>query len=381
MYYQSENESVPIVFLFLTLGPERIIIIWISERKTIRMKKLKDHIKEISQLPSVSGFEDAFARLLLSRMEGRVDRCERDTLGNVIGVKNGYEGSGMRLLFEAHMDQIGLMIQSIEENGILRFTGIGGINPLTIYGKRVRLYGKQTVFGVIGMKPPHISTKEEQGRMRPISELFIDIGCRTREEALTFVTPGDTGVVDFIPDFLMAEHFSSSGLDNRAGVLTLLSLIDLLQDTRPIHDILLLFAVQEEVGLRGAKVAGYTLNPDVAVVCDVTFGDPVGNLTEIATGKGPVIAKGPNYYPPLVKKLCEIARREDIPFQEEVEERPGGTDAYYLQIARRGIYTAGLSIPLRYMHSPVEIINVKDVYRASKLMLHLALEEKILADT
>jgi putative aminopeptidase FrvX len=350
-----------------------------NSKNGTRLEKLKQYIKELSRVPSVSGSEDVLAELLISFMEGKVDSCSRDTIGNVIGVKKGSEQGGVRLLFEAHLDQIGLMIHRIEENGILRFTGIGGVNPATICGKRVRVYGREELFGIIGMKPPHIATKEETSRVSQISELFIDIGCRSQKEASKYVAPGDTAVVDYYSDWLLGDHFTSGGLDNRAGVYALLGLVDLLQESRHIHEVLLLFSVQEEVGLRGAKVAGYALTPDVAVVCDVTFGDPVGNPTEITTGKGPVVGKGPNFYPPLVHKICEIARREDIPFQEEVEERPGGTDAYYLQITKRGVYTAGIYVPLRYMHSPVEVINVKDVYRASKLMLYLTFEKNILS--
>jgi putative aminopeptidase FrvX len=362
----------------LTFTPEFIIISSASVRISGSggsVEKLREHIRSLSQVPSVSGFEDELARLLLSRIRGGVDRCYRDTIGNVVGVKHGRGKAGMRLLFEAHLDQIGLMVHRIEENGILRFTGIGGINPLTICGKRVRMFGRQKIFGVIGAKPPHLTSGEEMRRVDRVNELFIDIGCSTRDEALEFVSPGDTALVDYSSEFLLGEHFTSAGLDNRAGVYTLLSFLDLLRNTRHSHEILLLFAVQEEVGLRGVKVAGYDLNPDAAVVCDVTFGDPVGNPTEIATGKGPVIGRGPNFHPPLVRKLCEIAKREDIPFQDEVEARPGGTDAYYLQITRTGVCTAGISIPLRYMHSPVEVMSVKDVYRGSKLMYHLALEE------
>jgi putative aminopeptidase FrvX len=364
----------------LTFTPEFVIISSTSTRISGTagiVDKLKEHIRSLSQVPSVSGFEDELARRLLSRIQDSVDRCYRDTVGNVVGVKHGRGKGGMRLLFEAHLDQIGLMVHRIEENGILRFAGIGGINPLTICGKRVRVFGKQKIFGVIGAKPPHVISREELRRVDRVNELFIDIGCSTHEEALKFVSPGDTAVVDYSSEFLMGEHFTSAGLDNRAGVYTLLSFLDLLRNTSHAHEILLLFAVQEEVGLRGAKVAGYDLNPDAAVVCDVTFGDPVGNPTEIATGKGPVIGRGPSFHPPLVRKLCEIAKREDIPIQDEVEEHPGGTDAYYLQIARKGVYTAGISIPLRYMHSPVEVINMKDVYRGSKLMHYLTLEENL----
>jgi endoglucanase len=272
-----------------------------------------------------------------------------------------------------------MMISGIEDNGILRFTQVGGINPLTLYGKRVRVYGKREIYGIIGVKPPHLSAPDEK-RAEPIHELFIDAGYRSGREAARQVGIGDVVLVDQYVDELQGDHLAGSGLDNKAGVLTLLSAAELLSRVRHYHDVILLFAVQEEVGLRGAKVGGFKLHPDAAVVCDVTFADPGEGSITVKTGKGPVIGRGPGYYPPLVNRIGELAGREDIPVQEEVEARPGGTDAYYLQITRSGVYTAGLYIPLRYMHSPVEIICVKDVYRAAKLLTQLSLQEDLLGE-
>jgi endoglucanase len=256
---------------------------------------------------------------------------------------------------------------------------VGGINPLTLYGKRVRVYGKREIFGIVGVKPPHLSTAEGR-KAEPLQKLFIDAGYRSRREAERQVHIGDVVLVDHYVDELQGDHFAGSGLDNKAGVLTLLSAAELLSKVKHYHDIILLFAVQEEVGLRGAKVGGFSTDPDAAVVCDVTFADPGEGSITVRTGQGPVIGKGPGYYPPLVRKIGELAGREDIPVQEEIEPRPGGTDAFYLQISRSGVYTAGLYIPLRYMHSPVEIISVKDVYRAAKLLVQLSLQEELLGE-
>jgi endoglucanase len=340
---------------------------------------LKDHIAELSRVPSITGFEEEFSDLLLSIIQDKVDQTKKDSLGNVIAYKRGAGSERLKVLLDAHIDHIGLMITKIEENGILRFAGVGGINTLALLGKRMRIFGKQELFGITGMKPPHLLPQEELGKVEDLSELFIDAGFSSKNDAQKYVKVGDIAMPDFHTQELLNDHFSGSAFDNRAGVLALLSVIDLLTVTRNYHDIYFLFAVQEEVGLRGAKIGGYTVEPEVAVVCDVTFADPVSEPPVIATGKGPVIGKGPNYYPPLVKKLCDIAKREDIPVQEEIEPRPGGTDAYFFQISKTGAYAAGVSIPLRYMHSQVEIINVKDIYRAAKLMMHATAEETLLS--
>jgi endoglucanase len=344
------------------------------------VKQIKEQLAKLCAIPSVSGFEDAFADALQELVSEQVDRVERDALGNLIACKRGSGSRPLRLLFDAHIDQIGLMITAIEENGILRFTEIGCINPLTLYGKKVRLFGARERAGVIGMKPPHLSA-ENSGKGEPIHELFIDAGFSNRREAAGRVRVGDIAVVDYYSDELLGEHYTSSGLDNKAGVLTLVTATLLLSRTNHYHDMYLLFATQEEVGLRGARVGGFACEPDVAVVCDVTFADPGEKSITVQTGKGPVLGKGPNYYPPLVGKLADIARREDIPVQEEIEPRPGGTDARSLQVSRRGVYTAGVYIPLRNMHSPVEIINVKDIYRAAKLLVFLSQEEDLLGET
>ena len=342
-------------------------------------ENLRALAEKICAVPSVSGFEGAFADLVCSLLEGSVDSARRDRLGNVIAAREGRGGKKLNLLFEAHMDQIGLIITKIEENGVIRFSNIGGINPLTLFGKRVKVFGKETFFGVIGMKPPHIAAEEELSAVETLDKLYIDAGSRTRMESERLVSVGDVALLDYHSSALSGDHFASSGLDDKAGVLTLLSCAGLLGAMKAYHDVTFLFSVQEEVGLRGAKVGGYTLAPDAAVVCDVTFGDPMsdarGTVPEVVTGKGPAISKGPGYYPPLVKRLCEIAKREDIPVQEEIEAAPGGTDAFVIQTAKRGVYTGGISVPLRYMHSQTEIINLKDVYRASKLLALLAMEE------
>ncbi len=340
------------------------------------VKELKEQLKWLCSLPSVSGFEDEFADRLQERIAAHVDGVERDRLGNLIACKHGFGTQPQRLLFDAHIDQIGLMISAIEENGVLRFTDIGGINPLTLYSKRVRLLGRRERAGVIGMPPPHL-TGADGKKGEPLHELFIDAGFKSRRDAERSIQIGDIAVVDCYSDELFGDHFTSSGLDNKAGVLTLLAAAKILSQVRHYHDVYFLFAVQEEVGIRGAKVGSFSIEPDVAVACDVTFADPGDTSISVQTGKGPVLGRGPNFYPPLVRKFSDIAQREDIPIQEEIEPRPGGTDAYYLQVTKRGVFTAGVYVPLRYMHSQVEVIQVKDVYRAAKLLVLLSQEEKM----
>jgi endoglucanase len=343
-------------------------------------ERIKSCAVRIAEIPSVAGFEDALAALLQSLLGGKTDTVTRDRMGNVVASKAGHGEKKLGVLVEAHMDQIGLMITKIEANGLLRFTNVGGINPITLFGKRVRVMGRETLYGVIGMKPPHIATEEEFAEVESLDKLYIDIGLDSGSGSERFVEVGDAAVLDYASSTLLGDHFCSSGLDNKAGVLTLVAFADLMTAFKNYHDISILFSAQEEVGLRGAKVAGYSISPDVAIVCDVTFADPagVGQGPEVVTGRGPAVSRGPGYYPPLVKRIHEVAKREDIPVQEEIEATPGGTDAYAIQTTRKGVYTGGISVPLRYMHSQTEIVSLKDVYRASKLLAHLAMDPDLL---
>ncbi|MCX8058643.1 MAG: M42 family metallopeptidase [Spirochaetes bacterium] len=347
------------------------------------MKYLEQIIEDIMSVPSITGFEDFFAQKISSYIKDYFDSYNIDRLGNLILFKKGKGKDKLKIMFCAHMDQIGLMITKIEDNGILRFAQIGGINPLTLYGKRVKIIKEKNkdnepceyIYGIIGMKPPHLV--EDESKVEKIQELFIDCGFSSKDEAQKKIKIGDVALVDSNFLKLKNNHYSSIGFDNKAGVLTLISLSHLLKDIKPYHDVYIVFSVQEEVGLRGARVSTFSISPDVAIVCDVTFGDPKGNITDVKTGAGPVIAKGPNYHPSLVSSIENICSEEDIPYQTEVESRPGGTDAYIAQITKSGVFTSLISIPLRYMHTQVEIISLKDIYRASKIMYFISIKEKL----
>jgi len=344
------------------------------------LKYLEKHIESMMKTPSVSGYEKDFARQIQEKILPFVDKTEIDTLGNLIAYKKGTGKNKLKIMLSAHMDQIGLMITKIEENGILRFAPIGGINPLTLYGKRISIFtGKTTVTGIIGMKPPHLSDPSNN-KPEAISELFIDCGFMDSKTCSEKITVGDLALVDFEFQKLKNNHYSCSGFDNKAGVLTILSAAEILSAREHYHDVIYLFSVQEEVGCRGAKVGTFFVEPDIALICDVTFGDPKGNISDVKTGEGPALAKGPNYHPYIISRLEELAETEDIPFQVEIESRPGGTDAYVTQVSRSGVFSALISIPLRYMHTQVEIINLKDIYRASKLMADFVNQENVIPE-
>lgn len=341
------------------------------------MNIIKSIIEEIMKTPSISGFETALTKKIISLIKEKVDELHEDKLGNIIAFKKGSGKNKLKILYDAHLDQIGLIITKIENNGILRFQTIGGINPLTLFGKRVIIYGKKIISGIIGTKPPHLLESEEIKKIDSKTSLFIDTGYSNKKEVEKFIDIGDVALLDFETQKLLNNNYSSSAFDDKAGILTLIQSIFLIDKYKNYHDLYFLFSTQEEVGLRGAKVGTYQIDPDIALICDVTFADPVGNINDCQISKGFILGKGPQYSPVLTKKIEEIADREDIPYQVEIEPRPGGTNSYFIQINKKGTLTAGISIPLRYMHSQTEIINIKDLYRVAKIMALISVEETI----
>ncbi len=341
------------------------------------MEFFQEFMEQLLRIPSITGFEEKAARFIEEQIKPYVDWVKTDTLGNVIAFKKGSGKKKAKLMFETHYDQIGLMITKIEENGILRFTNIGGINKKSLPGKRVKILAKDEIYGIIGTKPPHLMSEDEAKKIESLDKLYIDCGFG-KQEIEKLVKVGDIAIFDFEPIRLSGFSYSSAGLDDKAGAVVVYSVAKMLSNVNPYHDLYFCFSVQEEVGLRGAKTAAYGIDPDFSISLDVTFGDPVGNPLKVSLGKGPTISFGPGHNPSFVRKIKSIADREDIPFQFEIEPRPAGTDAAVIQITKKGVYTALLGIPLRYMHSQVEIINTKDLYRSARICANIAMEEELL---
>ncbi len=340
------------------------------------MEVIKKYLDQALSIQSITGRETEFSEFLIDIIKDKVDSYEVDALGNLKAFIRGNGSEKLKILYDAHMDQIGLLVTHIEKNGIVRFTNIGGINPLVLYGKKVKVYGNKEMIGVIGMTPPHISNSDSSKALG-YDKLFIDLGFSSNKEAEKFLKVGDTALLDSKTIKLKKNNYSGIAFDDKAGVLALLSLIEQFSKTTPYHDIYIVFSTQEEIGLRGAKVAGYDIYPDIAIACDVTFADPVGVPYNLKTGEGPVLTIGPGHNSKLYKILTKIADDEDIPFQKEVEPRPGGTNTFTYQISKGGVFSMLISIPLRYMHTQVEIVNIKDIYRTSKLMKQIGLKEEL----
>lgn len=331
-------------------------------------------LAELSETPAPSGHEQRLARRVASELEEHSDEVRTDTLGNVIAKRAG-SGSDTppRLMIAAHMDEIGLIVTKVEDEGFLRFSPIGGVDPRAIVAQEVAVLSDPPVYGFIGVKPPHLLPDGERDKAMAIEDMFIDVGMGG-DEVRRRIRPGDVAVIKRKYSRLQGTRAAGKALDNRTGVLAMLEAMRLLSSLRHVADVYPVATVQEEVGLRGAVVSTYGIVPDAAIAVDVGFGAAPGLPEDdvIKMGQGPAIALGANVHPKLHELLVETARLHGIPHQIEPMPAGSGTDAWAMQVVRSGIPTAVVSIPLRYMHSSVEVVDIEDVRSTARLLAHAA---------
>jgi endoglucanase len=336
-------------------------------------------LKKLTEVVGPSGFEEAARDIVIEELKPYADSLWVDSLGNVIAVKKGSRGSG-RLMIAGHMDEIGLIISYIDQRGFLRFQPIGGISERVLPGQRVQIKTRdgRVIRGVIGSKPPHIMKPEELKQVPEIKDMFIDIGASSREEAeRAGVSVGSIAVFDRDLTFLggSPDVVTGKAIDDRVGVVATVEAFKAVDGNEV--DVYAVATVQEEVGLKGARVAAYSISPNVAIALDVTIASDVAGVPEqdwiTQLGKGPAIkvvdgraATGLIAHPAVRDKLIELAKQFGIPHQVEVA--PGGTtDASAIALNKEGVPAATVSIPARYIHSPVEVIHLLDLVNAAKL--------------
>ncbi len=317
------------------------------------------YVKTLTQKNAVSGCELAFSQYLQKILKEKCGESFIDPMGNVIGVKKSKTGCGSVML-EAHIDEIGLMIKYIDENGFLYFVPVGGIDPRILPGSQVTVHAKKDYVGIIGAKPPHVMTPEEYDTVLGCDMLYIDVGMDSKE-AKENISLGD--VVTFSGEYtpLINNFASAKCMDDRASVAILLSVLDMLSKTELEYDLYVCACVQEEVGLRGSTAAAFRVEPDFAIAIDVTHATtPDESKGTFKCGCGPVVCKGPNIHPALVESFITVLKKQDISYEIEIEGGNTGTDAWAIQTAREGIPTMLLSLPLKYMHTPIETLLIDD---------------------
>lgn len=329
-------------------------------------------LRRLCGVPGVSGRESRVAAVIQEEIGAQAE-CRTDGMGNLLVFRRGAARPAHKVMFCAHMDEVGLMVTHVTPEGLLRFAPVGEIDPRVVLGRRVRL-SENGRPGVIATKAVHLQRPEERRIVPDLASLYIDIGASSREEALPYAAPGDTACFDSDFTEFGDDMLKARALDDRAGCAVL---IDLIRSELP-YDCWFAFTVQEEVGMRGAGPAAFSIRPDVAVVVEATTAADVPFVEKgrevCRLGKGPAISfmdGGTLYDRGLFERACHAAGEKDIPWQVR-QGVTGGNDAGAIHTAAGGVRVAAVSIPCRYRHSPSCVIRAEDMERTERLVRELA---------
>jgi endoglucanase len=330
---------------------------------------LTEFLKQLITAPGLSGHEAPIRQLIAQTWEPLADELQVSRVGSLHALQRGTAPEPRPcILLAAHMDAIGFMVTGIED-GFLRFTGIGGHDPRVLPGQLVTVFGREPLPGVIVQPPARLLPPHVQEGSVPMEYLFIDVGLLPREVSRK-VRVGDVVAFAQQPLDTNGETLCGHSLDNRASVAVVTHCLQELRSRPHAWDVAAVATVQEEVTMAGAQTSTFALRPALAVAIDVTFAASPGSPAHrtYPLGKGPTLGWGPNVHPALFKGFRELAERLDIPFAVEVMPGHSGTDAYATQVAAEGVPSMVLSIPLRYMHTPVEMISMRDIRRGGRLL-------------
>lgn len=353
----------------------------------IPSKESLSFLQEMLATPSPSGFEAKIQNVIRKHYEQFADEVHRDVHGNQWFVVNP-KGS-VRLMLCGHVDEIGLMVRYIDENGFIWVTKIGGPDPVQHWGQRVHVHTKRgPVLGVIGKKPIHNTPAEDRAKGAKLEDLFIDIGAKDKADAQKMVRIGDPVTKTVAFERMPNDLAIARAMDDRIGAFVVLEAMRkfkaaLSKKKNAAHDCALyaVCSVQEEVGLRGAKTAAYTINPQVGIAVDVGFATdyPSENkkvIGDFKLGGGPILHRGPNINLPLADLMESTADKQNIAYQLSGDGGIMGTDAGAIQVNMGGCAAALLSIPNRYMHSPIEMVSLHDVEHSAELLAQTAMTLK-----
>jgi putative aminopeptidase FrvX len=341
-----------------------------------------DFLKRLLETPSPSGFETRGQRVWAAYARDIADTIESDSYGNVFAVLN--PNGSPRILLAGHSDELGLIISHINEDGFLYFRAIGGVDRAMLRGRRVIVHSQSgPVPGVTGHLAIHLQETDDRKKVPEFHEVFIDIGARSKAEADQLVRVGDAVTMEADVFSLSGGRIAARGCDNRIGTWSAAEALRILSFEREklSASVIAVSTVQEENGLYGAKMAGYRVRPDVALVVDVTHATDIPICSkpkhgDVKLGGGPVVRIGSANHPVLVDRLRKVAAEQAIPIQTEVNPRFTGTDADAIFVQRGGIPTACLGLPNRYMHSTVEVIDLADLEALARLVAEFCLNVK-----
>ena len=347
----------------------------------MRNESLK-FLETLINTPSPSGFETRGQRVWLDYVKKFAEATETDAYGNAVGWFN--KGGSPRIMLAAHADEIAMTVNFINEQGFIYVRKVGGIDPAITKAQRVNIHTRAgTIRGVVGNVAPHLMRGEDKPKPPKIHDLFIDIGVSSRKEAEKLVRIGDPITLVDGFEMLRGDLAVARAFDNRIGTFAVAEALRLLSDSsRKLHaEVCVVSNIQEEVGCLGARQIAYTLKPDVALVVDVTHATDYPTVSQaqhgdIKIGKGPAITHGGPNHAEVVARLEKIADEEEISLQHEAISSNSGTDTDVIFWTRGGIPSALISLPNRYMHSPVEVVSLKDLEQIPELMAAFTLSLK-----
>ena len=346
------------------------------------IKFLSDMINAISP----SGYEGSAAAVWKAHAEKFAASVKTDVHGSSHAIVN--PGGSVKVMFAGHYDEIGFLVSNISDKGFLWIVPVGGWDPQIAQGQRVQILGKNEtiISGVVGKLAIHLQQPEQRKKVSEIKDLWVDIGVNSKEEAEALVSVGDPMVIQYGFEQLQGDIAVGRAFDDRAGAFAILEAARMLSEMEIDAEVHAVATVQEEIGLRGAKTAAFGIDPDVGIAVDVTFATDHPNMGSVVNqegvvnvGGGPVVTRGANINPKLFELIVETAKEADIAIQIVAEGRGTGTDANAIQLNRAGVATGLISIPLRYMHSPCELLSLTDVEDVAKLIA--AVTQKITPET
>lgn len=369
--------------MFASRDAHRVLDLGVEARKLPAMTDTSasytppEFLIDLLNARSPSGHEFEAQAVVDRYVREVVDSFEKDTMGNRFATVN--PGGDPSLMFLGHMDELGFLVNHVDDNGFVYFLTIGGHDTTIISGRRVRILTKNGVVkGVTGKRAIHLMNPEDRKKVPQIHDIWIDIGAKTRDEVLERISIGDVAVYDHTFELIHGTVATARAFDNKQGAYMVLEALRRLAAANDLKaKVTSVATVQEEIGVRGAEVASYTVNPDFAVAVDVGHATDHPDCDQRRFGRnklgeGPLICKGPNINPIVFDRLVSCAKDAGIPYQIESYERPTPTDARAAQVSRSGVATGLLSIPLRYMHTPSELVDLQDVEYGVQLLVAFA---------
>jgi len=334
-----------------------------------------DLLKKLCLLDAPSGSEDSVREFIINQIKDYAEYSV-DNMGNIIAFKKGAKTPDKKIMIDAHTDEVGFIVTSVDDNGFLRFTTLGGINPQVIAGRRVRFVKDGTV-GVVGVKPVHLCTAEEKGKALKITDLYIDIGAKDKAQALSVVELGDSATFEGGVESFGDGKLCGKAIDDRAGCAIL---IDMIKSDLP-YDMYFTFTVQEELGLRGAKTAAFSVDPDYAIVVEATTAADISGVPEservCVLGQGAAVSfmdRSTVYNKDLFDLCLKTGRENGVKVQVK-SAVSGGNNSGAIHRSRTGVKTIAISVPCRYLHSASCVIAQEDLFSVSQLVRLMA--EKI----